>query len=170
MIFLFAVGLLLLTNCSKSDDPIEVIEAIGFTGELQSCGDFFVSKLLSSAKSNIVLTITGSGREELNLDSNVQEIILPNANLSIEISEWDASLTGYFCTDILTSQPKKTISWKAVSGTAKINIIYLEQPEFDAYYTINIALENVVFESNFNGQIFIEQLTIENATVGWFAG
>lgn len=147
------------------------VEEMNFTGAIDACSDFNITKFLSSENTNTALRITGSGREQLNLTADFSTFEIPHNDITIEISEWDSSVADYSCNDVApTTTPNKTESFTAISGTIKMKVSNIEILEFETYYNITLELENVIFENEEGIQKSISNLTIENIGVGWLPG
>jgi len=167
---LLVLTLGVFASCNNDDDSNQQIEELNFTGEIESSSDFFVSKLLNSENLKTALTINGSGRENLNLNSKYTTFSLPNNDINIEISKWDIDVNGYFTNDSRIEIANKLEFWNAISGNVKILATNVEITQFQTYYQITLQLENIVFENNNGEQKIITNLIIENAYVGWLPG
>lgn len=167
----FSLSLFLFSCSSDDGNKITLPEELNFTGDIIGCGDFSVRQLLDSENLNVSLSISGTGREDLNLTSEYKSFALPNNNLVCVIALWDAPAGGNFCNDVVHEGPNLISKWDAVSGNLKLLVSDIEETEFETYYKITILLENVVFEkSNGNEQRTIPNLIIEEVFVGWLPG
>lgn len=170
------VGLLLgLSSCNLNDDNLndniekEEIEEINFTGKTLGCGSFFVSKLIDDENFKTILTIKASGVKDINLTSEEKNFVLPNNEINLEISEWDADVNDYFCNDVPFEIPNKIKSWLPISGQIKVAITSTQEAGTETYYGLILKLENVVFENNSGEKRKISNLIIEE-DVGFLPG
>lgn len=173
-ISLLSLSLFLFFSCYKITENEQQLEVLNFVGETESFGDFVVYKILNNDNLNIALQISGIGRETLNLNSELTAFSLPNNDLTIEISEWDKSVLGYFSNDAIEpgEEALKLKTWKSISGTIKLSVSNIEvlTTPFQNGYDITIHLENVIFKNTDGEQKIIKNLSIQNSTVGWFPG
>lgn len=168
---LLIIGSLFLTNCNTDDNSgNDQVEELNFIGEIESFGDFFVSRLLDTENLKTALIVRGTGRENLNLTSEYTAFSLPNNDLTIEISNWDIPVNGYFSNDAPVVHANKLESWNAISGTVKLLVKDIGVNGSETYYKITMLLENIVFENNGGVQKSIPYLVIEDAFVGWLPG
>ena len=173
---LIIIGLFL--SCSDNDDNVDNNitnpEDLDFTGQAFGCGNFFVVQFLSDDNLNTVLWVEGSGRENLELTSEIQDFSLPNDNLNINIQLWDGPVNDLFCTDIaLPNQPVLLNTWTAISGNLRVSVSNVETDEtisLSTFYNVTNTLDNVLFENENGEQILIESLSIEDVSVCFFAG
>src|SRR5690606_1827751 len=168
-LFLF----LILSGCDSDDDNGRTIlpQELNFSGRVISCGDFLVVQLLDAENPHIVLNIDGNGREDLELTSEYKSFSLPDNDLALSITVWDASPEDLFCNDVIMDGPKLLSTWNAVSGNVSLRVSDVEETEFETLYRISIRLEDVVFENSVTAeQRSIESLHIENAAAGWLPG
>ena len=170
------VALCFFTSCSDDDNNEETIdtnlpEELNFIGLISSCSDFNVYQVLDIEHPNVVLSISGSSRERLNLTEEFQTFELPDLEIEMAIGVWDQSMIGYNCNDTDSRDVALLRNWQAVSGTISISAIVTAQQGNTTYYTIDLLLENVVFQNEINEeQRTIDRLLIEDREVGWFPG
>lgn len=172
-ILLYGLLILLSYGCSKDDTYNESLPPeLNFSGNIISCGDFFVSQALTSENTNIWVKINGTGRIPLRLDSEFQTFSIPNDELTASISLYDSTAGTLFCNDIIEEeQPSLISNWDAISGNIQLKVTNIEETEFETYYDISILIENMVFKNNDNNEKrTIEKLVIEETHVGWLPG
>lgn len=166
------ISILIFSGCSDDENnETRLPEELNFTGEIISCSDFSVHQILDSENLNISLSISGIGREDLNLTSEYKSFSLPNNNLVCNVAVWDALVGGTFCNDVIVQEVNLVSKWNAVSGNLKLAVSDIEETEYDTYYRLTILLENVVFKnSTSDGQRKIPNLIIEETGVGFLPG
>lgn len=171
-LLLFFIVLFVLSGCSSGDrEEISLPKDLNFTGNIISCADFSMHQLLDSENLNISINIGGSGREDLNLTSEYKSFSLPNEDLYCNITLFDAAIGSKFCNDVIMEEPKLISKWKAVSGTLKLSVSNITETEYETFYSLNIILENAVFEkNNSKEQRIIPSLIIENVNLGFLPG
>ena len=177
LFFSLFVALCIFTSCSDDDHNNEetidtnLPEELNFIGLISSCSDFNIYQVLDIEHPNVVLSINGSSRERLNLTEEFQTFELPDLEIEMAIGVWDQSMMGYNCNDTDSRDVALLRNWQAVSGTISISAIVTAQQGNTTYYTIDLLLENVVFQNEINEeQRTIDRLLIENREVGWFPG
>ncbi|MEQ5791120.1 hypothetical protein J4E06_08670 [Muricauda sp. NFXS6] len=172
LLFSLLISTILLSCSNDDNNEITLPEELNFNGEVLSCADFSVKQFLEPENFEISLNIHGQGREELELSSEYKTFSLPNNDLYSTITIFDASIRSSFCNDVVIDDgPNLISSWNAISGTIKLSVSDIEITEFETFYSLDILLEDVIFEkANSNEQRKISRLTIENAGLGFFPG
>lgn len=159
-------------SCNENDDT-DTISTINFTGSSIGCANFNIYVFENDESSQTVLSINGVSKEDLGLTVESKTFQLPDPKLNIEISTWDISVASYFCNDVaIDPTPQKTDTWSLVSGTATLsisNVVPSQIPEVDNY-TIHVFLENLIFEDSEGDQIKMEDLDLQDISVGWLPG
>ncbi len=175
--------LLLMASCAKDDTTEsnnanentnniseDTIPSLNFEGDIISCSDFWVNQSLNS-EDTTWLNISGTGITQMKLDSVFQTFEVPNNNLTINISSYDAAAGHLFCNDILDDSAKLVRKWIATSGVVKIKVTNIQKYEYETFYSITIVLENVIFkDEDTDEERIIKNLVIEKAGVGWLPG
>jgi hypothetical protein len=161
-----------LFGCSDNDGiGTQLPWELNFKGRVIGCGDFFVNQILDNDHLNITISVSGAGKNILNLTSEYKTFSLPNDDLITRISVMDIAVGQYYCNDAIIQEPKLVSLWNAVSGDIKIAIFNDENSINEDPYYITIVLENIFFENKDNGQQrFIPSLTFDNVLVGWYPG
>jgi len=128
--------LLLLCSCSNDDNNSTntLPDELNFTGPTLGCGDFVVAKLLDDENLNISLSVSGGGRENLNITNEVQSFLLPNENLNVVIQIWDI-VNDNFCSDISPAiDPVLISTWSVVSGRAEVSASNIPDDSYSTEY------------------------------------
>ena len=176
-ILLVIVTISIINSCTENNITTkEQPEVLNFIGPVESFSDFGVYKVLSYDNPNIVLNVGGTGREDLDLNSEISTFSLPHDKINVNISKYSISVIGYFSDDTYDpneEQPVLIDRWTSISGIVKLSVSNVEDvtiPGVMATYRISIKLENVIFENEDGDQKMIENLLIEEAGVGWLPG
>lgn len=168
---IFFIGIVLtLNSCKVTEEQFEYIEEINFEGNIVGCSDFFISKLLNNDNQNIALTISGIGRENLNLTSSSTTFNIPLEDIQITISEWDIDMSDYYCNDAVEIEPQLLNNWEAVDGNITISVDNITPNGIMTLYDITIYLDNIIFQDDDGNLKKITTLTFSNVNVGWLPG
>jgi len=136
------------------------------------CADIFLHK--GTADDLEVLWISAD-KKKLNLPAKGSvsfDLATAPAGLEVAIDLWDAAPRfSAYCNDI-ASDTKKTATWKAKKGKVTITIGEPADPpeSRSGRYKVSARLDGVMFEDDAGHQATLQEESITDAIVGWYAG
>jgi hypothetical protein len=177
---LTAVGLLAAACGSPAPSPAPTgtptappadfeIEAAQFvtTG---GCGDAFLWATNAAGTAAITIEWSGAASEAWAEDEFTDTQELPNPEITVSVVE-GSQLSSYYCNDIRMPGQGPTSTIEAVTGTVELTV-RPSREGFEPAGQADLRLSDVTFEVGLGaGETWhLDELVIENVSVGWLAG
>jgi len=145
------------------------IEAAQFVNP-GGCGDVFI--LATRADGNAAITVewSGAASEAWANEAFNETQQLPHPDITVSVVE-GSGLGSYFCNDIRMPGQGVTSTVEATSGTVDLEV-RPNREDFEPSGQADLRLTDITFRLALgNGEVWhLDELVIENVSVGWFAG
>jgi hypothetical protein len=143
------------------------IEAAQFTNT-GGCGDAFVWATNAAGTAAITVEWSGAASEAWNNDGFNDTHQLPHPEITVSVVE-GSQLTSYYCNDIRMPGQGETSTIAASSGTVDLAVTPTPQG-FEPAGQADLRLTDITFTLGETETWHLDELVIENVSVGWFAG
>lgn len=154
---------------SPSPAPAFEIEVAQFT-QTGGCGDAFIWATNRDGTAAITVEWGGAASEAWANDGFSATEQLPNPEITVSIVE-GSGLVAYWCNDIRMPGQGVTSTIEAASGAVEL-AVRPNREGFQPAGQADLRLTDISFRVTLgNGEVWhLDELVIENVSVGWFAG
>ena len=134
------------------------------------CGDAFFWATNAAGTAAITVEWLGAASQAWMNDSFEASKQLPNSEITVSVVE-GKQLSGYWCNDVRMPGQGPTSTIEASTGTVDLSVTPNRQG-FEPAGQADLRLSNVTFNVTLgSGQTWhLDELVIEDVSVGWFAG
>ena len=145
------------------------IEVAQFT-ETGGCGDAFIWAANRDGTAAITVEWSGAASQAWTNDGFNETKQLPNPEITVSVVE-GSGLVAYWCNDIRMPGQGVTSTIEASGGTVEL-AIHPNREGFQPAGQADLRLGDVTFHLTLgSGEVWhLDELVIENMSVGWFAG
>lgn len=175
---LVAIGLLAAACASNSTSPAPSttaptqaadfeIEVAQFT-QTGGCGDAFLWATNRDGTVGINVEWSGAASEAWANESFSETRQLPDPEITVSVVE-GSGLLAYWCNDVRMPGQGVTSTIEAAGGTVELTV-RPSREGFEPAGQADLRLTDVIFRTPGNEVWHLEELVIENVSVGWLAG
>jgi len=135
------------------------------------CGDVFVFATNGADSMSVTVDWRGAASAAWEADGYDGTKQIPDGELDVTLNV-GRLLSQLYCTDIMTQQPRVDGTAHAISGEVEISVTP-DAGGFEPQSHAGVTLRDVVFEVIQGSAVEhwrIDELILQNVSVGWFAG
>jgi hypothetical protein len=181
--YLLAVGLLAVACASNSPSPSPSgtaaatpsptspadfeIEVAQFT-QTGGCGDVFLWATNRDGTVGINVEWAGAASEAWANESFSETQQLPSPDITVSVVE-GSGLLAYWCNDVRMPGQGVTSTIEATGGTVELSV-RPSREGFEPAGQADLRLTDIIFRTPGSEVWHLEELVIENVSVGWLAG